>query len=97
MRLTRLLRQIGATAFSFVIPFIGLLAVTFVISRVVPIDPVTSILGERATQDNIPLRIHLVKNTGITGKLSIRRDAQARPCIFLMQRWHGKSSKKGEE
>ena len=37
----RLLRQIGSTAFSLFITFIGLLAVTFIISRVVPIDPVT--------------------------------------------------------
>jgi peptide/nickel transport system permease protein len=49
-RLLPLLRQIGSTAFSLVITFIGLLAVTFIISRVVPIDPVLSILGERATE-----------------------------------------------
>ena len=52
-RLARLLRQLGATAFSLFITFIGLLAVTFVISRVVPIDPVTSILGNRASQAQI--------------------------------------------
>ena len=52
-RLARFLRQIGATAFSLLITFIGLLAVTFIISRVVPIDPVTSILGERATEQQI--------------------------------------------
>ena len=48
-RLARLARQIGATGFTLLITFVGLLAVTFIISRVVPIDPVTSILGERAT------------------------------------------------
>jgi len=50
-RAGRLARQIGATAFSLFITFVGLLAVTFIISRVVPIDPVTSILGERATAE----------------------------------------------
>jgi peptide/nickel transport system permease protein len=44
------LRQIGNTAVTLLVTFIGLLAVTFVISRVVPIDPVLSILGERATE-----------------------------------------------
>jgi peptide/nickel transport system permease protein len=47
------LRQTGATALTLLVTFIGLLAVTFVISRVVPIDPVTSILGERATAAQI--------------------------------------------
>ena len=49
----RLLRQIGAAAFSLIVTFIGLLDVTFIISRVVPIDPVTSILGNRASQAQI--------------------------------------------
>ncbi len=46
-------RQTGNTLVTLLVTFIGLLAVTFVISRVVPIDPVTSILGERATQAQI--------------------------------------------
>ena len=52
-RLGRILRQVGATLFSLFITFVGLLAVTFIISRVVPIDPVMSILGERATEAQI--------------------------------------------
>ncbi len=52
-RLNRLARQIAAMLFSLFITFIGLLAVTFIIARVVPIDPVTSILGERATSAQI--------------------------------------------
>lgn len=52
-RLGPFLRQIGNTAVTLLVTFIGLLAVTFIISRVVPIDPVTSILGERATQAQI--------------------------------------------
>jgi peptide/nickel transport system permease protein len=52
-RLGQLLRQIGTTVFTLFVTFIGLLAVTFVISRVVPIDPIMSILGERATNEQI--------------------------------------------
>ncbi len=52
-RLWQILRQIGNTLFSLAITFIGLLAVTFFISRIVPIDPVTAILGERATDAQI--------------------------------------------
>ena len=51
--LLSVLRQIGNTAVTLLVTFIGLLAVTFIISRVVPIDPVTSILGERATNAQI--------------------------------------------
>ena len=52
-RLGRLLRQALRTLFTLAITFIGLLAVTFIIARVVPTDPVLSILGERATQTQI--------------------------------------------
>jgi peptide/nickel transport system permease protein len=52
-RLGRLSKVVGSTLFSLFITFIGLLAVTFIISRVVPIDPVLSILGERATEAQI--------------------------------------------
>jgi peptide/nickel transport system permease protein len=52
-RLIPALRQTAAVFLSLLATFIGLLFVTFVISRVVPIDPVTSILGERATTAQI--------------------------------------------
>ena len=52
-RAARLAKQVGGTVFTLLITFIGLLAVTFFISRVVPTDPVMSILGERATQAQI--------------------------------------------
>jgi peptide/nickel transport system permease protein len=52
-RFGRLARQIGKTVFTLLITFVGLLAVTFLISRVVPTDPVMSILGERATAAQI--------------------------------------------
>lgn len=46
-------RQIGAVA-TFVVTlfltFLGLLAITFFIGRVIPIDPVLAVVGDRATQ-----------------------------------------------
>lgn len=48
-----MLRQIVGSVLSLVATFIGLLAVTFVISRVVPIDPAQALLGNRATQAQI--------------------------------------------
>jgi len=52
-RAGRLAKQVGGTVFTLLITFIGLLAVPFFISRVVPTDPVMSILGARATQAQI--------------------------------------------
>jgi len=49
----RLARQVGKTVLTLLVTFVGLLAVTFFIARVVPTDPVLSILGERATQAQI--------------------------------------------
>ena len=48
-RLVPLFRQIGGGVLSLAVTLLGLLAVTFFIGRVVPIDPVLSIVGERAT------------------------------------------------
>ncbi|WP_284164415.1 ABC transporter permease [Frigidibacter sp. SD6-1] len=52
-RVIEALRQIGATLLTLFVTFVGLLAVTFIISRVVPIDPATSILGDRASAAQI--------------------------------------------
>lgn len=52
-KLMEMLRQIVGSVLSLVATFIGLLAVTFVISRVVPIDPAQALLGDRATQAQI--------------------------------------------
>jgi len=52
-KLIEVIRQIAGSALSLVATFIGLLAVTFVISRVVPIDPAQALLGDRATQAQI--------------------------------------------
>lgn len=43
------LRQVVRFALSLLATLLGLLAVTFVIGRVIPIDPVLAIIGERAT------------------------------------------------
>ncbi len=57
------LRQVAGVLFSLFVTFLGLLLVTFIISRVVPIDPTTSILGERATAEQIATaREHLGLN-----------------------------------
>ncbi|WP_415184285.1 ABC transporter permease [Phaeovulum sp.] len=45
----RALRQIALLLLSLAVTLLGLMLVTFTISRVVPIDPVLSIVGERAT------------------------------------------------
>ena len=49
-RLLRLLSQLGIGLFTLAVTLLGLLLVTFIIGRVVPIDPVLSIVGERATE-----------------------------------------------
>lgn len=50
MGLPRVLVATGGTLLTLFITFVGLLLVTFVIGRVIPIDPVLAILGERATE-----------------------------------------------
>jgi peptide/nickel transport system permease protein len=42
--------RISQTALSLVITFLGLLFITFLIGRVMPIDPVLAVVGERASQ-----------------------------------------------
>ena len=49
----RFAKQTVSTVFSLLITFLGLLAVTFIIARIVPIDPVLAILGERASETQI--------------------------------------------
>lgn len=62
-RLWQGLRQVAGVLFSLFVTFLGLMLVTFIISRVVPIDPTTSILGERATAEQIATaREHLGLN-----------------------------------
>ncbi len=49
-RLRRRAKSLGGVALSLVLTLVGLLLVTFVIGRVMPIDPVLKVVGERATQ-----------------------------------------------
>ncbi|MFN3292934.1 MAG: ABC transporter permease [Gemmobacter sp.] len=52
-RLKRRAKSFAGLVLALLATFLGLLLVTFVISRVVPIDPVLSIVGERASQAQI--------------------------------------------
>lgn len=47
----RWLISLGGFAATVAMTFLGLLAITFVIGRVVPIDPVLAVVGDRAPQD----------------------------------------------
>lgn len=49
-RLLRRARGIGGVLLSLVLTLLGLLLITFIIGRVMPIDPVLKVVGERATQ-----------------------------------------------
>lgn len=51
--LMRLLARIGLGLVTLAVTLLGLLLVTFLIGRVVPIDPVLSIVGERATEAQV--------------------------------------------
>ena len=48
--LGRLLWRVLGLIATLAVTFLGLLAITFIIGRVIPIDPVLAILGERATE-----------------------------------------------
>lgn len=50
--------RLAQTALSLVITFLGLLFVTFMIGRVIPIDPVLAIIGDRATQEQYQAAYH---------------------------------------
>lgn len=49
-RLGRRMRSLGGLLLSLALTLLGLLLVTFIIGRVMPIDPVLKVVGERATQ-----------------------------------------------
>ncbi len=59
--------------------FLGLLLVTFVIGRVVPIDPVLSILGERATEAQIA-EVRDEAGAGRAAVAAVRRSMSATRC-----------------
>ncbi|WP_172299670.1 ABC transporter permease [Pseudoruegeria sp. HB172150] len=45
------LKKLGSTLVTVAVTILGLLFVTFMIGRVMPIDPVLAVIGERATQE----------------------------------------------
>ncbi len=49
--LLRLLKKFSTSVFSIAITMIGLLAVTFIIGRVMPIDPVLAVVGDKASKE----------------------------------------------
>jgi len=49
-RLRRNILTVGGFALTVFLTFLGLIAITFFIGRVIPIDPVLSVVGDRATQ-----------------------------------------------
>lgn len=50
-RLARPLLEAGGVVLTVALTFLGLLAITFVIGRVVPIDPVLAVVGDRASKE----------------------------------------------
>lgn len=49
--LPRRLKKIATSVFSIALTMIGLLAVTFIIGRVMPIDPVLAVVGDKASKE----------------------------------------------
>ena len=49
--LARILRRLGGVLFSVALTFLGLTCVTFVIGRIIPIDPVLAIVGDKASNE----------------------------------------------
>ncbi|MFW5679851.1 MAG: ABC transporter permease [Pseudomonadota bacterium] len=50
VRLSRSARSLGSLLLALALTFLGLLLVTFVIGRVIPIDPALAVVGERAPE-----------------------------------------------
>ena len=63
--LVRAARRVASFVFSLAVTLFGLLLVTFLIARVVPLDPVLAVVGDRATQAQYDAaRVEL----GLTGR-----------------------------
>ena len=52
-RLARPLRGVINVLFSVALTFLGLTCVTFFIGRIIPIDPVLAIVGDKASQRDL--------------------------------------------
>jgi len=50
-RLLRMARKVGGTTGSILVTMLGLMFVTFLIGRVMPVDPVLAVVGERAGKE----------------------------------------------
>lgn len=48
---SRVARNFGSALFSILLTMVGLLAVTFIIGRVMPIDPVLAVVGDKASKE----------------------------------------------
>ena len=74
-RLGRTLRSIGSFLVVIALTYLGLLAVTFFIGRVIPIDPVLAIVGDRAPEhvvarvrEELGLKSRFTSSLGFTCK-----------------------------
>lgn len=89
----RLAVSVGALVLTTALTFLGLLAITFFIGRVIPIDPVLAVVGDRAPQEvylrvraemglDRPLVVQFVSYVGdvLTGNLGMSVSTQ-RPVI----------------
>ena len=80
MPLLRFLQQAASVVATLLVTFIGLLAVTFIISRVVPIDPVSALIGERATAAQI---------AEARGRLGLDEPMWRQFLLYVWQALHG--------
>ena len=81
-RSLRILTGFGSWLVSVAVTLLGLAALTFFVGRVVPIDPVLRIVGEKATQD-VYQRVYL--ELGLDQPLRVRGLADGH-CGYLP--WH---------
>ena len=83
-------RSVGGTLLSLALTLLGLLLVTFIIGRVMPIDPVLKVVGDRATQAQYdaayqamgldrPLIVQFVAYVGDVLRGDCRRGPRPRP------------------
>ena len=50
-RLTAIVRQSAGSAISVALTLLGLIFVTFAVGRLIPLDPVVAVIGEKAPQE----------------------------------------------
>ena len=62
-------RRVWRLLFSVVLTFLGLTCVTFFIGRVIPIDPVLAIVGDKVAEPTETFTVHLVGVTSGPGQI----------------------------